>query len=139
MELTKSEGVWRASKFCEAFDIQIPDEYEVTSFRAPVHGETFLTVYGNVTLCTVDRYGQPHPILRRIGLPVTYRTPTDEDARIRPTVEVRDTDIEEWRPATLLAVQESQLSERGIESDYTFVTLRAKTIEFWNQCRMKEN
>ena len=133
------EHAYRAHMFCETFGIKVPEGYEVTGFRASIRGETYLTVYGNVVCCAVDRYGQPHPILRKIKSDTVYRTPTDEDARSRPQVEVRDADSEKWRPATLLAVRETQLSSQDIDGDYTFVTARDASVEFWHQCRMKEN
>jgi hypothetical protein len=46
---------------------------------------------------------------------VTYRVPvdripTDEDAKQRPTVMVRDSDDQNWKPATLLALRSGSLA-----------------------------
>ena len=125
------EHVYRAHMFCEAFGIKVTERYEVTGFRLPVFGETYLSSSGSAMPCTVDGLMQRRPILRRIESDTDYRIPTDEDALGRPTVEVRDDDREEWRERTLLAVVPS-------ESGSPFIaTNEFGCATIWHQCRMK--
>jgi len=125
------EHVYRAHMFCETFGITVPEGYEVTGFRLPVFGETYLSSSGSAMPCTVDGLMQRRPILRGIKLGTGYRTPTDEDALRRPTVEVRDDDREEWRERTLLAVVPSESGSPFIAtSEFGCATI-------WHQCRMK--
>jgi hypothetical protein len=67
---------------------------------------------------------------------VEWVEPTDEDAKKRPQVQVRNSDKDSWSPitVTLIAVKEKTLSNR-------FVTLAkdGTGIASWERCRMKKS
>ena len=119
------EHVYRAHNFCEAFRIKVPEGYEVTDFRYPKLCETYLTEDGTDMCCGSNTFLHRRPILRMVVPPVTYRTPTDEDAKLRPQVEVRNTDQQDWTPAILYGVLRPGPNQ--------FLT----DFGAWSQCRMK--
>ena len=126
------EHVYRAHKFCEAYGIPIPDGYEVIAFRKPQQGEIVLSRCGEAyTEGGIHSWDNRYPILHKIEPTVTYRTPTDEDALRRPTVEVRDYDREEWRERTLVAVASSECGSPFI------ATSESGCATSWHQCRME--
>ena len=62
--------------------------------------------------------------------PVKYRTPTNEDAKSLPTVEVRPDESYEWKEVILLAV---------VESLPRFCVMRQNGSQArYNICRMEE-
>lgn len=123
------DHVYFAHHYCLAFGISIPQGYEVTGFRiATCHDPYHLTIYGRVE---PQDSGFSVPILRRIEPKKVYKTPTDEDAKLRPTVEVRvvHNDEEYWQQKTLLAVT---------AGNFPFVTqCEDGGIETWSKCRME--
>jgi len=126
------EHIYRAHMFCEAYGISIPAGYEVIDFRKPQQGEIVLSRCGEAyTEGGIHSWDNRYPILHKIEPTVTYRTPTDEDALRRPTVEVRDDDSKEWLERTLVAVVPS-------ESGSPFIaTNESGCATVWHQCRMK--
>ena len=55
------------------------------------------------------------------------RIPTDDDARERPLVMVRDNDTSKWAARTLIAVSS--------HPDFPFIAIRDKVHSSWRQCR----
>lgn len=60
----------------------------------------------------------------------TYKTPTDEDAKLRPTVEVRHRLIDRWEKRTLLAVVNSH-------SPFACLVANGTAVGLWSYCRME--
>jgi hypothetical protein len=121
------EHIWRANRYCECYGISIPEGYEVIGFGSPSKAsEAYLNTLGRVIDPRIAgwNYQQRYPILRKIEPEKKHVTPTDEDAKSRPTVEVsRDSDY--WTTVTLVAVR---------KGNYPFLTLDDGSWEF---CRME--
>ena len=62
---------------------------------------------------------------------IKYKTPTNEDAKSLPTVEVRPDESYNWQEAVLLAVVENP-------PRYIVMTQNGD-ITRWNLCRMEED
>jgi hypothetical protein len=67
-------------------------------------------------------------------------TPTDEDAKSRPTVQVRDSADLAWVERELIAVTTATTGVRPntyVDHYITFAGDKSRT-QFWAQCRMKK-
>ncbi len=121
---TVTEAEWRTHHYCQAYDITVPEGWRVVGFREPKNSESFLNECGEAVILPMGegacfdclKYDRK-PILERVE---EWSTPTDEDAKRRPAVQVQnyDDDADTWEEATLLAVVKSGapyvvMSERG--------------------------
>lgn len=119
-----SEHVWRAHHYCEAYGITVPEGYEVIGFRVPDPHELYLERNGKAIASFGDGCAA-YPILRKIEQPTRYRTPTDEDAKLRPQVEVRNCHDDKWHRITLVAVR---------DTDWPYLAIDGSQ---WKKCRME--
>lgn len=103
-------------------------QWEVVDVRKPTHGESFVTAYGKVEQFCYSMSELVRPIVRPI-VP-EWITPTDEDAKQRPMVEVRDRETDRWQAGQLLAV---------IHREMPFIAFITKTkvAAGWGYCRMR--
>jgi len=120
-----TEAEYRTYHYCRAYNIAynitIPKGWRVVDFKAAV-GHWFLDLGGNAF--NGSSCGVMVPILERIE---EWIIPTDEDAKRRPMVQVRDDEDQEWIAATLYGVCNDQ-----------FITNPTKCGMVWSQCRMKK-
>ncbi len=129
------EYVYRTYHFCMAHGISVkwtdrliielyPD-CEVVGFAEDrCYGDGTFTINHDGHTCDVYYYC---PILKPIE---QWITPTDEDAKERRKVQVRDHDEEEWQDATLLAVFKTCVLCLWPYGGKDYMTFR--------QCRMKK-
>ena len=101
---------------------------EIAIWKESPQGEKYwLDVRKNLeVLLKLDNQKPPQP---------QYRTPTDEDAKSRPTVRVRNNNSEEWKEATLIFV------DHGGASPNYFTTIKVmsnnETAWTWfRQCQI---
>jgi hypothetical protein len=118
------EHVYHAHHYCLSFGITVPEGYEVIDWRIPHVDDWYMERNGQAyPWCGGDCVA--HPILRRISPQKRYITPTDEDAKLRPQVEVRAVD-ESWVSATLLAVIKEW-----------YITIDKGGVTWWKECRIE--
>jgi hypothetical protein len=119
-----TEEEYRAHCYCQAHDITIPEGEKVTGFRHPNRSEWFLTTSGNVCQHNNELWcGSRVPILESIWI-----TPTDNDARRRPMVQVRFNETIAWEDRILVAV---------VAGLFYVMKKEHNGVEAWSLCRMK--
>ena len=77
-------------------------QWEVVAVRQANVGEHFISPCLGVVRCNPNQTEGAYPIVRPI-VP-EWIVPTDEHAKQRPMVEVRDRETQDWRQLKLLAV-----------------------------------
>jgi hypothetical protein len=97
-----TEAEWRTHHYCKAYGITVPDGWRVVGFGPVDPTRWYLSPYGAKT-----GHAQSFacPILERVE---EWITPTDEDAKRRPVVQVSNivlhTEDHNWVTKTLIAV-----------------------------------
>ena len=104
-------------------------QWEVVEIRRPAKGESYISPSGHVRMCEAltNTYPIVHPIVPE------WITPTDEHAKQRPMVEVRDAEENIWLPRRLVYVKDAG-------DKYRFVTVTkdaSQTSCGWKLCRMR--
>ena len=118
-----TEAEWRTHMYCQAYGINVPEGWRMVNFRKSTDGDSRLSPDGNVeAICSCFSY----PLLERIE---EWVTPTDEDAKRRPQVQV-SSDESYDKEMTLVAVT------HGIHP-FVCINGRGESMN-WKHCRMKK-
>jgi hypothetical protein len=118
-----TEAEWLAHHYCQAYGITVPEGWRVVDFGSP--RDAHLLPDG----CIGGGYSANYqvPILERIE---EWITPTDEDAKRRPQVQVRNADGA-WESAILLGVDDCI-------APFVARPYRVNKTLFYEKCRMKK-
>ncbi len=117
-----TEAEWRTHHYCQAYGIKVPEGWRVVDFRLGKDSEQHLWEDGTIA-GVIHATASKYPILERIE---EWITPTDEDAKRRPKVQVK-TNHGEWIQKTLVAVMS--------DANFPYLSIDGSC---WADCRMKK-
>jgi hypothetical protein len=119
-----TEAEWRTHHYCQAYGVIVPEGWRVVDFGSP--RDAHLLPDGSIGGGYSAEYQVP--ILDRIA---EWMTPTDEDAKRRPQVQVRNADGA-WESAILLGVEDCI-------APFVARPYRVNKTLFYEKCRMKKD
>jgi hypothetical protein len=135
------EMLLKTEHYCRAFGVTIPDGYEVVDFADHIKCNHFALLYDGSLWKSWVFSGMKHqmPILRKTKRKTTetvWVTPTDDDARMRPRVQVKWYDSTEWDTDTDFTLVHVSYVE---DNKFPFMVIDSYGEADWfEDCRMDE-